>query len=454
MVLLSDFFNSVCHYRILLVLLCLFYLSLPASHLLAVTCGNCGLDYDDETLSSCQTPSCNIEAESEPPQHDTAPPERATPVKPDSNHVAQVDGSQGNFDFAMKVFYQASANILKDFVMSPDSLLQTMTLLLLQAGTNSTDEQLRRIYWPGYDYEPSGAGATAGGKNKDPSSIIMLAASQPEALAVYRERLKQVDNTPGNVDCTNRGQTQTLGQLLNRLFCQLTHGIVQDYCTPDAYSFQLSFSIEHACYLYFIGMWRKSFGTDSAYLFNLPNDQADALKRIIEGKTNPSQYARHNNWKAFNFPFREDNEIILVLPPAGVFLYGLKCNIISALVSSFDSKEPFSSSSTTTTEFPPSEVDKNTDLSEALSRSGSGLLSIASSDLGSGAMPDLTVRSNILSEQGTRGAALTHADSDRNHERDTIQPIRFDLPFIYILRNRITKRIIYIGRLFYPRDAS
>ncbi|WOG25601.1 serpin family protein [Endozoicomonas sp. 8E] len=457
MVLLSKFSDPDCQFRIVLMLTCLLYLLLPAPQPLAKTCGSCGLDYDDETFSSCPTSSCNKEAKYDFPQHETATPQGSTPVNPDSNPCAQVDKSERNFDFAMKVFYQTSGNILENFVMSPDSLLQTVALLLLHAGTNSTDVQLRRIYRPGYDYQPSdtaASGATAGGQNQSPSSIILLAASQPEALEVYRERLKQVNNTPGNVDCTIRGQTQSLGQLLNKLFCQLTHGIIQDFCTPDAYPFHLSLSIEVACYLYFLGMWRMSSGTDSAYLFNLPDDQADALKRIMEGKTNPSRYARYNNWKAFNFPFRGDNEIILILPPAGVLLYGLRGNIISALISSFDSKESFSSSSTTTPEFPPSKADKNTDLSEALSRSGSGLLSAAASDLSSGAMPGLPVRSNMFSEQGTRDAALTHAGSDRTHERDTIRPIRFDLPFIYILRNRITKRIIYIGRLFYPRGAS
>ncbi len=45
------------------------------------------------------------------------------------------------------------------------------------------------------------------------------------------------------------------------------------------------------------------------------------------------------------------------------------------------------------------------------------------------------------------GAALTHAGSKRTHEGNTIQPIRFGGPFIYILRNKITKRIIFIGQI-------
>ncbi|WOG25599.1 serpin family protein [Endozoicomonas sp. 8E] len=457
MFLLGEPSGSICQYTFVLVLLCLFSLLLLPSQPLAITCDSCGRDYDEETFSSCPTPSCNKENEGEFPQHGTAPPQGATPVNLDLNPGAQVDKSETNFDFAMHVFYKASANIPGNFVISPDSLFQTVALLLLNARDKGTDEQFRQIYMGGKDSEPSGAaasGATDGGQDKNPFAIIMLAANQSEALATYRERLKQVDHSPGNADCSHRADTQSLDQLLNRLFCQLTHGIIQDYCTRDAYPFKLSLTIELASSFYFVGMWRESSETDNAYLFTLPNDQAVALERIIKGKTNPSQYARHNNWNAFTFPYREDHEMILILPPPGGFPYVQKSEIISALISSFDSEEPFSSSSTTTPEVLLSNVDTNTDLSEAIHPSGSGLLSVVTSDLSSGAMPTLSFGMNAFSKQEAPDAALSNTGSHRTHEGDAVQSIRFDRPFLYILRNKITKRINLIGRYFFPPDSG
>ncbi|WP_252180480.1 serpin family protein [Endozoicomonas sp. 4G] len=410
-------------------LLC--FLLLP-SQLLAVKCKKCGL-------------TCS---------------QAAPTVNPD----AQSNESLRNLEFAINVFAFAARSISDsdNFVISPDSLFQTVSLLLIHAGPDGAAEQLRQIYGEGEHAEPTDAaasGTTACGQCQHPVANGMLAANPLDPVMIYRDRLMQTDDdTSGNVNFINRGPLPTLAQQLNSLFCQLTNGMVQHYCNPN--NWPTSTSIQFLISNYFIGLREKSLRTESAALFMLPPDQAVALNRIIDGEVQPSQHAQHSSWEAFSFPFRNNHEMILILPPEGLSLYLVGVEIIMALISSLDSEESFSYPSTITpgllplnidTNLPPLNIDTNTDLSETLSRPGSGLLSVVTSDLSSGAMPAAPTLMNVISEQIASSAPLRLTGSKRTHEEDIIPSIRFDRPLIYILRDKITRRIKFIGRYYMPR---
>ncbi|WP_257254020.1 MULTISPECIES: hypothetical protein [unclassified Endozoicomonas] len=88
MVLLSEPSDSICQYRIVLVLL---YLLLQPSELLAVTCDKCGFSYDSEDFTFCPIPSCNMRDKDLPSQHDTSLSQSAIPVNDDSSHDVQAD---------------------------------------------------------------------------------------------------------------------------------------------------------------------------------------------------------------------------------------------------------------------------------------------------------------------------------------------------------------------------
>lgn len=394
---------------------------------------------------------CGEEAENKDLPHCTMPSQPAA-VRPGT----QVDESLRNLEFAVNVFSHAAPNIPENFVISPDSLFQTLALLVLNAGADGAIEQWRQNYLSEDHSQPSDAatsGATARGQNTHCFANNLLATSQLDHLAIYKERLKQIhDDFRGKMNLMSLTPMHSLAKELNGLFCQLTHDMVQRLCSPIGWP--LSTYMELMTSIYFTGLLEKSRGTESAALFTLPDGQAAVVDRIMNGEINPSWYAHHNDWQAVTFPYRRDDKIILVLPPPETMLNAVTSEIITALFSSLDSEESFSSSLARTPGLPPSNIDTNTDLSEALRPSGSDLMSLVSTDLSSGAMLAQPALVNVFSKQGARDPALTHAGSDRTHKRDTIRPIRFTRPFIYILRNRITKRIIYIGRLFYPRGAS
>lgn len=436
--LLSKSFDSICHYRLVLMLL---YLLLQPSQLLAITCDKCGFNYDQEDDTFCPSLACY--QEDHPHQHDTVPSQSATPVNPVSTPDVQADESLKNQEFAIDQFVHTACNLPhEDFVISPDSLFQTVALILLQAGADGANKQLDQLQREDEYSDPTDGAASS-----------MPSASEARSLAIYKERLKHIaDNAPGNVDFTNLGPLESLAQVLNRHFVRSMHGIIQNHCMHD--DCHLSAIIEFYSCFYIIAMWKRAFGTQDAALFTLPDGQAAALDRIIGGKINPSQYANHDDWEAFTFPYLENDEIILILPQTRLLPNELRSEVISTLFSSLDAKESFPSSSTMTSELPHSNVDKNTDLSEALSQSGSLAIAVVTNDLSSGAVPVLPAPINVFSEQVARGASLSGAGSKRAHDGETIQSIRFDRPFVYIFRNKITKRIIFIGQSIDHLDSE
>ncbi|WP_257288270.1 hypothetical protein, partial [Endozoicomonas sp. SESOKO2] len=183
MMLLSKSFDSICHYRVVLVLL---YLLLQPSQLPAVTCDKCGFNYDQEDDTFCPSLACY--QEDHPHQHDTVPSQSATLVNPVSTPDVQADESLKNQEFAIDQFVHTALNIPhEDFVISPDSLFQTVALLLLQAGADGAIKQLDQLQREDEYSDPTDGAASS-----------MPSASEARSLAIYKERLKHIaDNAPG-----------------------------------------------------------------------------------------------------------------------------------------------------------------------------------------------------------------------------------------------------------------
>ncbi|WP_252180479.1 serpin family protein [Endozoicomonas sp. 4G] len=486
MVLPDKFSDSVCWYKSALVLVSLLCLLLQPSQLLAVTCdkcglfydendytscpwqncylaeeyrvslpvtcGECGLAYDREDFASCPAPSCSQDDEDELSQHGSSPSQASPTANHDSNSNAESDESSINLEFAINVFSHAAPRIPENFVFSPDSLFQTLALILLNSGTEGVTEQLSQISSEEDYSQPPGAtasNATIFGQDISRIANGLLTASQIEPLGIYKERLKQInDNIRSNAKPTNARPIKNLAHMLNGLFCQLTTTFVESYCNSDDWPSYLRLDLIAS--FYFIGLWEKSFNTQNAILFTLPIQQAAALDEIMKGTINPSQHAHYNDWEAVTFPYEADEEIVLILPPAGVEPSEISSEIITALFSSLDSEESFSPSSTMTDELPFSNIDTSTDFSETLSRPASGLAAVFMSELSSEVMLPIPAPMNLFSKQETPRAALTKAGSKRTHKGDIIKPIPLNRPLIYVLRNQITNRIFFIGQILHP----
>ncbi len=418
----------------------------------------CGFLFSREAVTSC--PMCKHNKNGHT-QHDMVSFLSATPVKPDSYPAQQGDESQRNLELAINVFSHAAREMPGNFVISPDGLFQSLALLLMGAD-GLTRHWLEDCL--GEDYsEPSGAegaSAASGGQEQYCIANCLLVSSQLQLQDTYRARLKQINaDIHDNVDFSNRTSIESLAQALNHLFCQLTHGMVREFC--DSQQWQSDTLMAIISSVYFKGLWERSFSTRSARLFTLSSNQAVVLDRFMRGEIDHSQYVNHNDWEAVTVPYQGDHEMILVLPPTGIMPHEVSTEIIAALLSSFESEESYSSSSTMGLELPAFKVNSKTDLNKALQQAGLHFL-LESPSLGAMLSHTTTISGVFfnqhcaleVNEAGTRASAARHTCATGGCGGGTRQSIIFDRPFLYILRNKITKRIIFIGQVLDPGSSS
>ncbi|WP_422409054.1 MULTISPECIES: serpin family protein [unclassified Endozoicomonas] len=444
--------NIARQYRSVSVLSCLLCFLFIPSQLLAVNCIKCGRKYSDDLFKEsepcylCRTKDGSDSADE---GHDLNP-------------GAQADESHGTLGLAIDIFRRAAQATPENLVLSPDGIFQTLSLLLMGA-TDETRQLLQKCL--GEDYsEPSGAtasGATASGQDQYCIANCLLVSNRHTLQETYKKKLEQINaDIRDNVNFSDRASLQSLAQELNDLFCQLTHGLVREFCQDNDWHSNTSMALINS--VYFKGLWetffRKRIGGST---FTLPDNQRVVLDGFMDGTINADQEAEYNDWRAAAVPYQGDHEMILVLPPEGIMPHEVSPEIIMALFSSLDSKELLFSSSSVPLGLglPTFSVDSDTKLINTLAQTTLHSLFTGTLSLGSMLSNPAPVFINMFNqhsvmevdEQGTEAAAVTHVGFFTSTGMSFPKPINFTRPFIYILRNKITKKIIFIGQILDPR---
>ncbi|WOG25605.1 serpin family protein [Endozoicomonas sp. 8E] len=386
----------------------------------------------------------------------------------DLNPGAQADESQGTLGLAIDVFRRAAQATPENLVLSPDGLFQTLSLILMGA-TDETQQLLQKCL--GEDYsEPTGAtasgatasGATACGQDQYCIANCLLVSNRHTLQETYKKKLEQINaDIRDNVNFSDRASLQSLAQELNDLFCQLTHGLVREFCQDRDWHSSTSIALINS--VYFKGFWETAFRKRiGGSVFTLPDNQKVVLDGFMDGEINAAQEAEYNDWRAATVPYQGDHEMILILPPEGIMPHEVSPEIIMALFSSLDSKELSFSSSTVPLGLPTFSVDSDTNLINALAQTTLHSLFTGALSLGSMLSNPVPVFINVfnqhsvieVNEQGTEAAAVTHVGFFTSTGMSSPKPINFTRPFIYILRNKITKKIIFIGQILDPRNLK
>ncbi|WP_257291218.1 serpin family protein [Endozoicomonas sp. ONNA1] len=514
MLLLNKSSDSVWQYRFFLVIASLFYFLFLPSPILAVTCEKCNFDYDHETYTFC--PRCFLL--NDHLQHDTTPSQSATsvnpylyagpegdeswrgiqscdcgsiyrledfsscpicpigneylqlnntstqwatPVNPDSNPGVQSDESQRSLQLAINLFSNVAEGMTTNLVISPDGLFQSLALILMGA-TGETQQLLQNCLGNSFSeqYGAAASSATFCGQDQYCVANCILVSHESQLQETYRDRVRQINVAiRDNVNFSNPASLEQLARELNKLFCELTRGMIPFFC--NARDWGSSHLVALINSVYFMGLWDKPFRTRSKGEFTLPNNQRVILDKFLSGEIRSSQYASQNDWQAVTVFYHGAHEMILVLPPEGIMPQEVTPEIITALFSSLDSEEADPSSSTISLELPPFKVDSETDLNKALSQAGLSFL-FEKASLGNMLTLPAPLNSMIFSqhcamevnEAGTRAAAVTRSRVLRGFGREPGESITFNRPFLYILRNIITKKIIFIGQILDPGNLG
>ncbi|WP_252177350.1 serpin family protein [Endozoicomonas sp. 4G] len=411
-------------YRFVVVLFCLLCFLFVPSQLRAVNCTKCGRE-------------CSL------------------------NPCAQADESQGTLSLAIDIFRRAAQATPENFVLSPDGLFQTLSLLLMGA-TDETRELLQKCLREDYS-EPTGAtapGATACGQDQYCIANCLLLSNMHTLQETYKQRLEQINaDIRDNVNFSDRASLQSLAKELNHLFCQLTHGLVREFCKDDDWHSGTVMALINS--VYFKGLWEKPFRKRiGGGVFTLPDNQKVVLDGFMDGVINGSQQAEYNGWIAVSVPYQGDHEMILILPPQGIMPHEVSPEIIMALFSSLGSEELPVFSPTAPIGVPTFSVDSDTNLINVLAQTTlqplfTGALSLGS--MLSNPVPlfiDVFNQHSVIEvdEQGTEAAAVTNVGFLTSTGGP--KPVDFTRPFIYILRNKETGRIPFIGQVLDPRSSG
>ena len=431
MILSSKSPTGICQYKAIPVVVCSLYLLLLPLQLQAgiMTCQHCKTQYNNEEFSNC--PVCDHTS-----FHQTPPIQAALP------HSQQL---------AIQLFtLAAQAQPDSNFVFSPDSLFQALSLLFM--GATGATHQLLADYLGGASHIPSSADLSATPGQSEIYSIgnCLLLSSGHQLQQAYRTKLESMNAiVRDRVDFSDTPYLQTLAQQLNQHCCQLTQGMIPSFCDAGQWGSDTSLSLINS--VYFKGLWQTPFYRKTNGLFTLASGARVHLNRVLHRELNCSEYANQNGWQAVTVPYQGTHEMVLVLPPEGVMLHQVSPETIMSLLSLLQPTN-------VNLALPAFETHSELDLNSVLMGTGlqclfqpggvslGGMLAGSSESVFlSSARQHCAIKVN---EKGTEAAAITPLSVARVLSR-TVR-VNFNRPFLYILRHKETGRILFIGQILHP----
>lgn len=395
-------------------------------------CQSCESMYNGEVFQDC--PICNQASSYQtPPNQETL---------------------QHSQDLAIRLFTLAvQTQPDSNFVFSPDSLFQALSLVLMGATGNT--RQLLDDYLGGAFQTSSSEELNATPKHSDVYSVgnYLLLSNRYQLQQTYRTELEKMKAIiHDGINFTNTPSLEALAQQLNQQICEKTQGMIPSFCDANQWSSETALTLMNS--VYFKGLWENSFYREECgqKLFTLPDGIVVHLNRMLQQELENSEYASQNGWQAVTVPYQGAHEMVLILPPERTAPSEVSPEIIANLFSSLKSKDLID------LHLPPFETNSEIDLNSVLTRTGLECLfqpagvSLGSMLVGSS---ETIVLSNVkqncaikVNEIGTEAAAIT-----QNEFTDCGGPqtrLNFNRPFLYILRHKETGRILFIGQILHP----
>lgn len=435
------------------VLVCLFYLLSLSLHLQAgqVTCQNCGETYIDVDHSNC--PKCG---------------------KPSSESLTQAQ-LQHSQDMAIQLFsLTAQTQTDSDFVISPDSLFQALSLVLMGA-TDSTQQQLQQFFG-GAGHAPfhcgaqsgacaAGSGATPGQSEVYRVGNYLLLSNGLQLRDAYRRDFENVNGMiRDGIDFSNTPSLTRLAQELNQHICRLTQNLIPSFCDETNWDSNTVLSLINA--VYFKGLWQDPFELKSDRPFTLASGVQVILNTVLYRALYQydARYAEHNGWQAVVISYQGESqniypppagqhEMVLVLPPEGVMPHEVSSEIITYLLSSLEPND-------VDLEVPPFQTHSEHELNSILSGAGLGCLfqsgSVSLGGMLTGSQTPVFFSQVSQScqlkfdQKGTEAGAATSILMAKSI-RYAVN-VALNRPFLYLLRHKKTKKILFIGQLCHPEN--
>ena len=288
------------------------------------------------------------------------------------------------------------------------------------------------------------------------SSDVLLA----NMLEINDNYIGQVQNMHvqihSGIDFTDQPSLIELAKRLNEDLKKLTNGVLDSLFdgknwTPDTL-------LQIVTTIYFHGTWHTPLDGNESGAFTLHPDQEIILDKFLTKNLKSTQYAELNGWQAVSVPYEGDYEMVLILPPSGVLPSSASAGFIIKLLASLRSQCVILG-------LPPFKITSNHNLKPFLQAHKAGDIFVGGLlDMGNmlGNAPENLCLSHLgqycsidVNEQGTTAVAVTGAECivERGGRIETFVKVYFDRPSMYLLRQKSSGRILFIGQLMDPRNT-
>ena len=355
-----------------------------------------------------------------------------------------------------------------NFVLSPDSLFQALSVLQGVASTNSLQQLAQSL--GGACHHPSSTASTEENTESGQADIYhmtnyllfscdfqlqnsFLTGQIPEMNAVLYADINFCDAL----------DLQNLAANINQHISSLSNCMITNLCNPEQWDPDTALSIVSA--IYFNGLWREPFSVRSG-VFTLANGQQVSLPRVLHGLAWHTQYSIEQDWQAVTISYTSGHEIIFILPPEGQMPNQVTPEIVTELLSS-GWPQPVEMS------VPAFNIESDVQLvGDMFTQAGLDRPSWGRSWLDLllfgtrppvhwgrsrpqrmlfGSTPPVSrVTQRCVTDVNGRGIEPT-CSTIMTEIKTLPITVHFNRPFLFILRDPRSGRILYIGQIFHPQ---
>ena len=339
-----------------------------------------------------------------------------------------------------------------NFILSPDSLFQALSVLLSGA-TGDTLAALSQYLGHAGD-SPSVTGAATGLVDTYQTATYVLLSHNFQLIDGFQEAQMLPMNAVlcSDINFGDSLSLQLVASNINQQVSNLSNNVITNFCNPQNWSPDTALHILSA--IYFNGLWTDPFSV-GAGAFTLANGQDIHITNMLRTLASQAQYSAEAGWQAIAVPYAGEHEMAFILPPQGQIPSQITPELLANLFLSLSHQGVILS-------VPAFNINSEVQLQGVLTQAGLGMLfqpdRVMLGRMVQGSTPfsiDVFTQRNSLNvnARGTEAASVTEISLV---PRGSSQPprVHFNRPFLYVLRNKHSGRIVYIGQIFYPEPES
>lgn len=209
----------------------------------------------------------------------------------------------------------------QNHIFSPQSFFEIVTLLGAGAEGKTQEQTLGIAGATAGTFQEfsqiAKSGSVAGGGFVSRANALVV-SNKKQLQPDFKMFLNQYDEKiviKEEVDFSSQQALSEVSRLVNNMACDVTQGMITE-CFDPSNGVDESTLLAIANASYFKGTWLNDFKVTKEEF--RPLDAQPASVKMIESVNNDLSYARHLDWVAVSIPYKENAQMVIIIPPEGV----------------------------------------------------------------------------------------------------------------------------------------